>query len=200
MSTGSTDCHSSEHESLQQRSVTTEVAMGNQGDSVKRGVIAGIESAWAELGHFLAGLSEAQMTALHDAHGWTVKDHLTHLAAWEESVVFFLQGRPRHEALGVEQTHLANASFDEINAIIQRRQVDLSVAEATAQLRATHARLLSLLQPLSDADLGQPLRHLLPSSPPDDQRRAVDLIRDNTSGHFLEHLPWMRAIAQREQL
>jgi hypothetical protein len=172
--------------------------MAERSSSVKAQLLAEIDKAWADLNTFFAGLSEAQMTTLHDGQGWTVKDHLTHIAAWEESVIFFLHGRPRHEALGIEEPLFAKASFDEINAVIQRLRKDLSLSQAASQLQTTHARLMSLLQPLSDADLNQPLRHYLPSSPADDRRRAVDLIRDNTSGHFSEHLPWMRAIGQSD--
>ena len=43
------------------------------------------------------GLSEEQMTTIHDPQGWAAKDHLVHIAAWERSVAVFLQGRPRHE-------------------------------------------------------------------------------------------------------
>jgi hypothetical protein len=168
--------------------------MVDRGFSTKSQLFAEIDKAWAALECYLARLSEAQMTTVHDEHGWTVRDHLTHMAAWEDSVVFFLQGKPRYEALGVEESLFSNGPFDDMNEVIQQLRKDLSLAEATAQLQSTHGQLMSLLQPLTDADLNHPLRHYLPSSPASDRRRAIDLIRDNTAGHFSEHLGWIEAL------
>jgi len=172
----------------------TEIRMANHGVSTKSQFLAEIDKAWAAFNSHLARLSEVQMTTIHDEHGWTVKDHLTHMAAWEDSVVFFLQGRPRNEALGVEEPLFANGSFDEMNDVIQELRKALPLAVAIAQLQDTHKRLMSLLQPLTDADLNQPLRHYLPSSPDSDRRLAIDIIRDNTVDHFSEHLAWIEAL------
>jgi hypothetical protein len=58
---------------------------------MKTALIEEIESAWTKLHSYLAELSETQLTEIADHEGWTVKDHLTHIAAWEESVVSFFQ-------------------------------------------------------------------------------------------------------------
>ena len=168
--------------------------MADRGNSMKTELIAEIEAAWAALHSYLAQLSEAQMTTVHDHQRWTVKDHLTHMAAWEESVVVFLQGRPRYEGLGVDESLYSSASFDDINDVIKQHYQALTLAQATAQLQAAHRRLMALLQPLTDADLSQSLRHFLPSSPVDDRRQAINIIRDNTSAHFSEHLVWIKAL------
>jgi hypothetical protein len=168
--------------------------MANPSNSTKAQLLSEINKAWGALNSYLARITELQMTTIHDGHGWTVKDHLTHLAAWEDSVVFFLQGKPRYEALGVQETLFASGSFDEMNAVIQQLRKSLSLAEATAQLRSTHAYLISLLQAMTDADLNRPLRHYLPSSPAGDRRHAIELIRDNTVDHFSEHLAWMETL------
>jgi hypothetical protein len=62
-----------------------------------------IDDAWSTLTAALDELTEAQMTDVQDAAGWTVTDHLMHIAAWERSVVVFLQGQPRHVGLGIEE-------------------------------------------------------------------------------------------------
>ena len=167
--------------------------MADLGITTKAHLLAEIDKAWATLNSLLARLSETQMIAAHDEHGWAVKDHLTHIAAWEDSVVVFLQGKPRYEALGIDQALFESGSFDAMNEVIQWSRKHLSLPEAIAQLQSTHTRLMSLLQPLSDADLIQPLRHFLPSSPATDRRRAMDLIYDNTADHFSEHLAWIDA-------
>jgi len=37
----------------------------------------------------------AGLRAAHDQQGWRVKDHLTHIAAWEQSLLALLEGRDR---------------------------------------------------------------------------------------------------------
>ena len=61
-----------------------------------------MEEAWSSLDGALSQLSEEQLQRRDDT-GWSVKDHLSHMAAWERSVAFLLQGRPRHEGLGVDE-------------------------------------------------------------------------------------------------
>lgn len=173
--------------------------MADHRAAMKAQLLAEIDKAWVALNSRLARLSEVQMTTLRDHHGWTVKDHLTHLTAWEDSVVFFLHGRPRHEALQVEASLLANGSFDEINDAIQEHRKDLSLAQAIAQLRSTHDKLMRVLQPLTDADLN---RHLPPDpsgSPEAASRLAIDLVRDNTADHFSEHLAWIDILVSAKE-
>ena len=168
--------------------------MAEADETMKADLVEEIGSAWMELGSYLAGLSEAQVTSIVDGEGWTVKDHITHITAWEESVISFLQGRPRSEGLGVDKELYSRGSFDDINAAIREQRKGLSLEEATGRMHATHLRLLAVLDHLSDEDLVQPLRHFLPASSAEDHRRAIDLIRDNTSGHHMEHLSWIQTL------
>lgn len=160
----------------------------------KAELLAEIDKAWVALNSHLGHLSDVQMTAIYDEKGWTVRDHLTHLTAWEDSVAFLLQGRPRHKALQIEESLFASGSFDDMNNVIQEQRKGLSLNQAIAQLRSTHDKLMRALQPLTETDLERPLRHFLPSSPPSDDRSLAELIRDNTADHFSEHLTWIRAL------
>jgi hypothetical protein len=171
--------------------------MADQRPTNKAELIKEIDRTWPELNTALDRLTETQMTTIRDAEGWTVKDHITHIAAWERSVVFFLQGKPRHEGLGVgEKLYLEDD--DDINAVIQRQTKDLASAEARTQLRDVHGQLLNLLQPLSDEDLQKPYRHYLPDEPGEGEGPMVFfVIYGNTAGHFEEHLGWIEALAGR---
>ena len=78
--------------------------------------------SWQELNSLLDQLTEAQATGPQDAEGWTAKDHVIHMTAWERSVVFFLQGKPRHEGLGVEEQLYRTGDDDAINdAVYEQR-------------------------------------------------------------------------------
>jgi len=154
---------------------------------------------WAALNAALERLTETQMTTLKDAQGWTVKDHLAHLAAWENSVIFFLQRKPRHLGLGVDETTYFDEGFNAINDAIYQHNKTLTLAEALALLRSTHQQFLSLLQPLTDADLNRHYRDYLPEEPGEGQGpRVIALLDGNSASHFGEHLEWIEALVKKE--
>lgn len=163
--------------------------------TTKAELLAEIEHTWASLNATLDRLTEAQMTALKDAQGWSVKDHLVHLAAWERSVVFFLQGKPRHAGLGIAEALFLKGSDDEVNAAVFQQSRDLPLVEALAQFRDVHQQLLRLLAPLTDTDLQKLYRHYLPDEPGGgDGRPAINVINGNSANHFAEHQAWIEAL------
>ena len=153
-----------------------------------------IETAWTDLHSFLDGLTELQMTEIHDDQGWNVKDHIIHMAAWEESVAYLFEGRPRHEALGIDESQFATASFDEINAIVRDRRKRIALTSALGQFRRVHRGLVASIQGLSDADLNDQVSTFFPQAPRNDERRVLDLLYDNTAQHFAEHLGWIKTL------
>lgn len=163
--------------------------------STRTDLLLRIGKAWSELQSFLAELTDAQMTDIRDDQGWNVKDHIIHMAAWQESVAYLFEGRPRHEALGIDESQFANASFDEINAIVRDQRKHISLAPAMDEFRRVHSELVATVQRVSDADLNEPVAKYFPQAPQSDERRVLDLIYDNTAHHVEEHLPWIKALA-----
>jgi hypothetical protein len=161
----------------------------------KTELLAAIERSWQALNTTLGRLSETQRTAVRDAQGWSVKDHVIHIAVWERSAIFMLQGRPRHLAVGVEESLFATGSDDDVNAVIYQQHRDLPWDQALAQLRAAHEQLVALVQPLTDADLLQPCRHYLPAAPiRGDGPLAITVIASNSAEHYVEHLAWIETL------
>ena len=161
----------------------------------KTALLADIDRTWTALNAALDRLTAEQMTTPKDAQGWTVKDHLIHMTAWERSVVFFLQGKPRHAGLGVDEAVYLEGKDDDINAVIYQQRQDLPLATALTQFRSVHQQLLQLLQPLTDADLQKPYRHYLPDEPGEgDGPPAIDVVYSNSAHHFTEHLAWIEAL------
>ncbi|HLC03078.1 MAG TPA: ClbS/DfsB family four-helix bundle protein [Anaerolineales bacterium] len=155
-----------------------------------------IDSAWSELETFLVQLTERQ-ASMQDDHGWTIKDHVTHLAVWEDSVAILFRGRPRHEALGIDETYYAQASFDQINERIRQQRSHLTIGQAIEQLQQVHQTLMASVRGLSEAELSKTVRDFFPVAPRTDDRRVVLFIAENTANHFTEHLEWMRALPER---
>ena len=162
--------------------------------STRSDLLLQIEKAWSELQAYLAELTDAQMTDIRDDQGWNVKDHIIHMAAWEESVAYLFERRPRHEALGIDESQFANACFDEINVIVKDQRKHISLSPAMDEFRRVHGELIATVQRLSDADLNEPVARFFPQAPRNDDRRVLDLIYDNTAHHFEEHLPWIKAL------
>lgn len=172
--------------------------MPEQSRSAKAELLADIERDWNALHRALDQLNETQMTTIHDAHGWTGKDHLIHLTAWERSVVFFLQGKPRHLGIGVDESVYQRGDDDEINAVVHRQTKNLPLRDALAQLRDVHQQLLKLLEPLTDADLQKPYRHYLPDEPGEgDGPLALNFIYGDSANHYREHLEWIEALVAK---
>src|SRR5437763_16940216 len=66
-------------------------------------------------------LSEAQLAAPGPGGGWSAKDHLAHLAAWERKALAELEGRPPHEVFGVDGASYEASDVDQLNEIVYRR-------------------------------------------------------------------------------
>jgi hypothetical protein len=155
-----------------------------------------IRRSWDALQAVLQRLSDAQMTGLRDAEGWTIKDHLIHITVWERSVVFFLQHQPRHLGLGVDESVYSRGPVDAINAAVYQQSKNLSLDEALAQFREVHRQLMELFQSLTDADLFRPYRDYLPNEPGEGEARLTyTVIRNNTADHFAEHQGWIELLA-----
>jgi len=167
--------------------------MSEQQYTTKAQLLPEIERTWNALNVALDRLSQAQLTTIRDAEGWSAKDHLIHLAAWESSAVYFLQGKPRHEGIGVDRALYDEGDDTAINAAVYQKHKDLPLADALARLRAVHQELMNLLQPLSDADLQKPYTYYLPEEP-DDERMAINVIYGNSAHHFAEHLGWIEEL------
>ncbi|MBA3470817.1 MAG: ClbS/DfsB family four-helix bundle protein [Herpetosiphonaceae bacterium] len=151
-----------------------------------------IDSAWTNLNQMLADLSEPQRTTAHDQENWRVKDHLTHLAAWEQSLLALLEGRDRHQAFGLGAVDLAGMDYDQINARIQQHHAHLSHAESLALAQHSHTQLRAAIAALSDADLQRPYAHFQPNTQHENaQLPVINWIAGNTYEHYAEHQGWI---------
>jgi hypothetical protein len=161
----------------------------------KSEIIGDTERDWKELNGLLGQLTDAQMTDVKDAEGWSIKDHLTHLAAWERSALYFLQGKPRYEALGIDEALFMSGDFNAINDAVQKQNKDVPLAGVLADLRNTNERILAELAPLSDDALKKSYKRFPDEPGSDTGRPASDVVYSNTADHVAEHLGYIRALA-----
>jgi hypothetical protein len=154
--------------------------------------MARIDREWAALERRIALLSEAEMTTPGDG-GWSVKDLLAHISAWERVLLInHLQGGTFAEAAGMdEDTAAATEQMTAetgLNDYFYQRDKELSLSEVLAHLRATHQQVVAALEQLDDADLQRA------HDPDDPESHLVDSIVGDTYDHYLQHRTTIEAM------
>lgn len=166
----------------------------------KAELLTQIEQQWTALHSALAALSPTALTTIRDGQGWSVQDHLIHMLYWERSALFLLQGKPRHLALGIEETLFLQGGEDAINAAIFQQTRDRTLEETLSQWQSVHQQLLTTLAPLTDADLQQRYRYYLPAEPGEgDGPPAYIVVVNNSAHHYAEHLAWIARLVTQMQ-
>lgn len=158
-----------------------------------------MEASRAALETVIRSIDRAVLTQ-PGADGWSVKDHLAHLAAWENSIVALLQGIGRHVGLSIDQQLYEAGPEDRINAAIKENAQSLSFEQVLERHRAVHSELCGILSRLTDADLSRGYSSFLPEEPGEDSGRPiVDWIAGNTFGHFDEHAAWIGDLVKQRR-
>ncbi len=156
-----------------------------------------LRQARTALEQTLSEFGDEQMTEWKDQVGWSIKDHLDHLAAWEHGIAALLQRRLRFEAMGVDSATVRKSSEDELNEIIRQRSARRTLAQTRAALRRSHDDLVAAINALSDADLFKTYSYYQPDEAGEDSGRPIiNWIIGNSSAHYMEHLAWIKALAQ----
>ena len=153
-----------------------------------------IQREWAALGQAVGQLSDEQMS-LPGTGGWSVKDNLAHLAAWEQFMLLhYLRGRPAHEVMQVDEATMETIDENGLNEILYRRNRDRSVSDVLADFRRSHQQVLAALEQMSYADLMKP-RH------PDDAeaRPVIGWVMGNTYEHYREHRAAIQALIEHNR-
>jgi len=157
-------------------------------------LLARIQSEWAALDQAIAGLSDEQMNT-PAAGGWSVKDNLAHLAAWEQFMLqHYLQGRPAHEAMQVDEATWKTLDENDTNAILHERNQHRPVSDVLADWRRSHEQVVATLEQMSFADLMKPLY------PDDPQARPlIGWVIGNTYEHYREHRNYIRTLIGQDK-
>jgi hypothetical protein len=160
----------------------------------KDDVLQNIQSARAELEASIAGLSQEQLTGPVTVGGWSIKDHLAHIAEWQRRGLAVIEGEPPYVGLGIDkETFEQLRNVDEINEVLFQRHKDRPLGEVMEDFHETHRRVESMIEGMTDDDLQRSLDEDI--SPR--YRRVVDIANFNFARHDRAHIEDIRALANQ---
>ena len=162
--------------------------------STMAGLLDRMNTSRAELEAAIAAVPAAGFMAV-GTNGWTVRDQLLHLAAWEASLLGILRGEPRGPAMGLD-TRLFEGEWnvDVVNAAIIVQHSALSLGEVKEWFARAHEETLVHLAGFTDADLQRSFKEWQPF-PDSPDAPVIGWIEGDTYGHYAEHLPLIREAA-----
>lgn len=150
-----------------------------------------IATGWAELHNLVTGLDESALTQADRVTGWSVADHLVHLAAWERGIAYLLSRRPRHEGMGISDAQWRELTMDQINEEVHHAWQGKPAVEVLAHSRGAHAELLAALADLEVSDLLRDYSAYDETGTISGQP-VVGWVIGNTFEHYREHIGYIR--------
>jgi hypothetical protein len=161
-----------------------------------RDLLARIDEAWTELNDCVGRLGADGLT-ITGADGWAVKDHLTHIGAWELLLLALLEGRERNDAMGIVEADDANT--DAINDSFWKLHRHETPKQAVSYFKDAHAQLVAGLLRLKPGDLERAYSDYRPATLGQDgtDRPVMDWVAGNTYDHYAEHIAWIGELAAK---
>jgi hypothetical protein len=147
--------------------------------------------ARGELEAFIASTPSERMVGLRK-DGWSIKDHLYHLATWDSYLIAMLERQPRLPAVGIESDPAGE--YDGVNAIFFQRGKDLPLSHVLGLFRGNRGRIIEQVQKLNDSDLDRPIAEFQPHERTPLAGHLGDWIPTITAKHDRMHHRWMKEI------
>jgi methylmalonyl-CoA/ethylmalonyl-CoA epimerase len=152
---------------------------------------------------FLNGLPHEITDAPSTPQNWAVRDHLSHLATWSKWMIAILRKQVAWDVINIPSvvTDVERRNFDDINAFIYDHNKHLSHEDAYDYWQATHAELIQVLKTFTYEELGKPYGEYQPHEAhrKSAQYPLYSFLGGGVYDHYLEHLPWMQALARAYQ-
>lgn len=147
--------------------------------------------ARGELEAFIAGTPPEHLVGPRK-NGWSIKDHLYHIATWDLYLIALLERQPRLPAVGLDAD--PQGEYDSTNAIFFERGRDLPLSHVLGMFRSNRSRIIEQFQRLSDADLGRPIAEFQPFEPDPLPGTVGAWISAITVEHDRTHHRWMKEL------
>ncbi len=117
-------------------------------------LLAVIAISWNACIALIDALTPEQWTSATDGQGWTVKDHVAHVTAWENVVTeVFRSGSPQYATLQISEAEWAAGGIDGADVVIHASKAGQSLRRVQNNRDVTHARIVSILTELPEEEL-----------------------------------------------
>ena len=136
----------------------------------------------ARLDTIIDTLGESEMLRPALEGGWSIKDALAHITAWEQRFVRAFDAVERGEKPEWPETGWTQAGVDELNEHDFEANRDRSLDAVVAESRRSYAELSSIVERLSDDDLTLPDRWEWTRGHP-----LILFVSNNADEHYREH-------------
>lgn len=147
----------------------------------KDDVVDALEDSHEQFLDALEGLSDEQMQEPGVVGGWSVKDLVSHLSAWEAELVKLLwqvqQGQRPSSA------QFSSTPVDELNALWHEETAGRDLERALADFHAVRKQTIRRVESFSDRDLNDPQRYAWAKGQP-----LYKIIGDDSFEHEAEHV------------
>lgn len=151
----------------------------HKGRSVEEAMVE-LDSAWSRLMDAMTAWPEGDYSTVRDDAGWTALDHLAHVSAWERSRTAWLQGRSRHEGLGVSAETFAQ-DYDTLNEVVRQQTEGQGYDELLVAARTTHDRMLEAIRQFDFAVVDRG------GITTEEAERLGDELQENLTEHYDGH-------------
>ena len=147
-------------------------------DGDRQDLVSYLEQARNELRGSIQGLSDEQLTQSGAVGEWSVKDVLTHVVSWEETVLPDLARLARGDTPVLEAIDLYAASYDAVNAAIMSLRRKLPLDQVLRELDTSRGDFMAAVALLPDAVLveGQFGRVLVQITAEHDEEHAQHVV------------------------
>ncbi len=153
-----------------------------------------ISTTRAALEQVLLPLSPEQLSRPGPQGEWSIKNHLAHLTTWETMLTVMLEGGPYYEVFGLTRQEYDEIDLNSLNAKIDGRNKARPLSEVLEAFAASHQHLLTVLNKLGEAELGQSISYFQPQDT--DERPILIKISGDTYAHYEEHRLWIEQLIQ----
>lgn len=155
----------------------------------KQELLNEIESAHQDMTRLLAALRDDELTAPSLDGGWSPKDALAHIVAWEKMAMDWLQRSVQGEHVkrfipGFQYDTEAGREpmMEKLNTHLFEQNKSRALADILQDFRATHKAFYELVAQTDAQDIFDPHRFSWRDGGP-----AFDMIAANTYEHYREH-------------
>lgn len=138
------------------------------------------------LEHVLATIEEPELTSPVLDDGWSIKDAVAHITAWEQRMLLGIEAWKRGETPGWPEPGATMADVDRLNERDLVANRDRPLDDVLSEARASYAAMVSAIEALPAEELASP-------TPWSNTYPLVLLVRANTDQHYREHIDLIEA-------